>query len=288
MSRWLALVVTSAILLPIAHADVVEMSGKLLAVDAKERTITIQGKTLEVPKKCVVVADGESVELASLKQGQEAVVKYDDSLELATSITVGEMPGIEEPTAINLFNGTNLSGWKYLGDETQVDKAWSVKTGSVLQCSGADDVAPLQTDEKYKNFTLTMEWRFPPGTTPSKDGIGVAIRMDRSSAKQVRCQLQDGATAHLWAIDQSVVPKALLGSVVSGMKQPLIRAPHMTRKPIGSWNTLAIHCNGEDVSVEMNGEETIHVSGLDSVAGYIGFIPAKTKTEIRKVVLTPK
>ncbi len=271
-----------------ARADVVDVSGKILAVDTEERTISVQGNMLEVPKKCPVVVDGEAAELADLKQGQVAVVKYDDALEIALSITAGEMTDNEEVTAINLFNGKNLSGWDFLGDEKKINQSWSVKSGGVLQCSGADDAAPLLTDEKYKNFTLTLEWRFPPGVTPSKDGVGVAVRMDRSSGKQVRYQLQDGANAFLWAIDQSDSPKALLGTPVNGTKQPLIKGPKAVRKPLGEWNVLSVVCDGEEVSVEQNGEETIHLKGVDAVSGYVGFIPAKTKVEIRKIVLTPK
>jgi len=274
--------------LPTALADLAEVKGKLVVIDAKERTITIQGKTLEVPKKCVLVVDGELADLASLKEGNIAVVKYDDALEIATSITVGDSPDQKESADLMLLNGKNLSGWRYLGDEKQLEKAWGIKAGGILQCSGADDVAPLVSDQKYKNFMLTLEWRFPPGVTPSKDGMGVAVRMDQSSAKQVRYQLQDGMNSHLWVIGQSEPPEPLLGTVLTVNNNPLVRGPKVARKPLGTWNILAITCDGEEVTIEQNGEETIHVRGVDSVAGYIGFVPAKTKAEIRKMVLTPK
>jgi hypothetical protein len=31
------------------------------------------------------------------------------------------------------------------------------------------------TDEKYKTFTVSLEWRFPIGTKPTKDGVGLAL-----------------------------------------------------------------------------------------------------------------
>jgi uncharacterized protein YggU (UPF0235/DUF167 family) len=298
MIRWLPIAMTMA--LSVAHltdlhhqvrAEVLEVSGKLLTVDADERIISIQGKTLEVPKKCVVVIDGETADLATLKVGQVAVVKYDDALEVATSIAVGDSPQSGTLEAIPLFNGRNLSGWRYSGDEAKVDKAWSVQQGGVLQCSGADDVAPLLTDEKYKNFTIALEWRFPPGVQPTVDGLGLALRInDREQIfkKQVRFQLQDRPDSALWIIGQSEPPQSLLGKVFKDFKDPLVKGPKPVKRPLGTWNTLTIICDGEEVSVEQNGKETIHVRGVDSVAGYIGFIPAKTKTEVRKVMLTPK
>lgn len=292
MNRLLVfLMVMTCAPLPTALADMAELKGKLVGIDAKERTITIQGKALEVPKKCVLVVDGESAELASLKVGQIAVVKYDDALEIATSITVGGSPDQEESADLMLLNGKNLSGWRYLGDEKQVEKAWGIISGGILQCSGADDVAPLVSDQKYKNFMLTLDWRFPPGVTPTVDGVGLALRAesrDQLFKKQLRFQLQDRPQSHLWAIGQSEPPQPLLGTVLTVNNAPLVKGPKVVRKPLGTWNTLAITCDGEEVTIEQNGEETIHVRGVDSVAGYIGFVPAKTKAEVRKMVLTPK
>ena len=75
---------TSALL-----ADVIELEGTVTAVDAKERTITIKKKTLEIAKKCRITVDGEDADLDDLKPDQEVTVEYDDDLDVAKSISVG-------------------------------------------------------------------------------------------------------------------------------------------------------------------------------------------------------
>ncbi|MHC4247282.1 MAG: 3-keto-disaccharide hydrolase, partial [Planctomycetota bacterium] len=61
-----------------------------------------------------------------------------------------------------LFNGADLAGWNaFFGDgSTDAAKAWSVRDG-VLVCNGGP-VGYLQTDLRYENFELVVEWRFDP------------------------------------------------------------------------------------------------------------------------------
>ncbi len=72
-----------------AHAEVRELEGTIKSVDADKREITIGKKTLDVAKKCQIFIDGAEATLADLKADQEAVVEFDDELEVAKAIRVG-------------------------------------------------------------------------------------------------------------------------------------------------------------------------------------------------------
>jgi uncharacterized protein (TIGR03067 family) len=73
-----------------ARSDVVELEGAIKSVDAAKREITVGKKTLEVTKKCQITVNGEQAELSDLKTEQQVTVEYDDELDVAKSLTVGE------------------------------------------------------------------------------------------------------------------------------------------------------------------------------------------------------
>ena len=78
---------------PALLADVIELEGTVTAVDAKERTITIKKKTLEIAKKCRITVGGEDADFDDLKPDQEVTVEYDDDLDVAKSISVAGNDG---------------------------------------------------------------------------------------------------------------------------------------------------------------------------------------------------
>jgi uncharacterized protein (TIGR03067 family) len=82
----------------VAHAEVLELEGTIKSVDAAKREITIGRKTLDVAKKCQITIDGADATLADLKADQEVVVEFDDELEVAKSISVGEAPDPQDET----------------------------------------------------------------------------------------------------------------------------------------------------------------------------------------------
>ena len=96
-------------------ADVIELEGTVTAVDAKERTITIKKKTLEIAKKCRITVDGEDADLDDLKPDQEVTVEYDDDLDVAKSISVGGSgaDGDEVARALKELQGD----WEAVGAE---------------------------------------------------------------------------------------------------------------------------------------------------------------------------
>src|SRR5262245_9118141 len=69
----------------------------------------------------------------------------------------------KESKSINLFNGKNLDGWKWVvngkGDTKADDKkTWSVKE-KVLICKG-EPWGYVITDKEYGDYKLTLEWKW--------------------------------------------------------------------------------------------------------------------------------
>lgn len=91
------------------------VTGKITSVDADKNSITVGDVDLDVTRKTKITIDGKKAKLTDIEEGQNAKVTYDDELEVATSISVGEAAGDGEATAKAL---KSLQGeWKCIAGE---------------------------------------------------------------------------------------------------------------------------------------------------------------------------
>lgn len=97
MCLWLVIAVALVSVLPpsVAYAAEVMVEGVLKAVDAKERTLTLEKKTAKGTKKLSLEVAEEAGDLASLKVGDEVSVNYDSTLEVVTKILRPEAESTE-------------------------------------------------------------------------------------------------------------------------------------------------------------------------------------------------
>ena len=65
--------------------------------------------------------------------------------------------------AEKLFNGKDLSNWNFVVDKNSVpaDQVFSVRDG-VIHIKG-NPFGYMYTKEKYSNYKLHVEWRWPDG-----------------------------------------------------------------------------------------------------------------------------
>lgn len=105
---------TLAVILAVQTAFAAEKSVKgKLAVDKDKNLITLEGVSLDVTRKTKITIDGKKAVLADLEDGETAKVVYDDDLEFATSILVGES---DETTTAETMK--SLQGeWKCIAGE---------------------------------------------------------------------------------------------------------------------------------------------------------------------------
>ena len=107
---------------------------------------------------------------------------------------------------IKLFNGKDLSGWTFFLDKSgpnadgsmKAEDVWKVEGGKI-RCSGVPN-GYIRTTADYKDFTLTLEWRWAekPGNS------GVLLRVvgpDKIWPKTVEAQLQSGNAGDFWLMD---------------------------------------------------------------------------------------
>jgi len=162
-----------------------------------------------------------------------------------------------------MFNGRDLTGWKTTGN-------WVVEEGGVVTLkprpgeSGWQRYdAYLTTDRKYGDFILDLEFKFG-----KRGNSGVFLRVaDPKSQVNSGFEVQILDThgkEHVGAHD--------CGGVI-GTAAP---AKNMV-KPAGEWNRYVIRCVGNELKVELNGEQIIDLDLSQSrlkdrpAEGYIGF-----------------
>ena len=120
-----------------------------------------------------------------------------------------------------LFNGKNLDGWQVMGENQ-----WIVKDGILISGkSGAN----LVSDEKFTDFKLHIEFRYPEG---SNSGIFLRGRYEVQIADNIGLE-----------------PSSIYFGGIYGFLTP----NEMVAKPAGEWQEYDITLIGRRVSIIANG-----------------------------------
>lgn len=209
-----------------------------------------------------------------------------------------------------LFNGTDLAGWKAFAKEGEATAAasWSVANG-VIRCTGKPN-GYLRTEARYRDYRLTVEWRFDPAPMPANaQGVprarnsGVLLHMQGEDAvwpKALEAQLMEKNAGDLYVIGgvdfaefAAARDKALATAPDDAAKEKIktnrrtIKLAASSEKPTGEWNTYDIVCRGDTVVLRINGVEQNRATGLNVREGHILLQSEGAPVEFRNVKLEP-
>jgi hypothetical protein len=170
---------------------------------------------------------------------------------------------------IELFNGTDLSGWK--PRSATAKNGWVVSEGLLVNATPGND---LQTERKFDDFKVHAEFRYSEG---SNSGIYLRGRYE--------VQIED---------NYGQEPDC---EKIGGVYGFLTPSSNPAKKP-GEWQTMDITLIGRTVTVIFNGERIIDRQVIPGITG--GALDSKEGTpgplmiqgdhgpiEFRKVTLTP-
>lgn len=189
-----------------------------------------------------------------------------------------------EPQA--LFNGRNLDGWTYdvIDPKVKPDAIWSVSEG-LLICKGRPPGVIRTTRNDYSNYELTVEWRWAPNAKPGNSGVLIHASKPREMfvwPKSIEVQLGTGNAGDFWMIGENVT---VAGSTPQGRRW--LKRQDSVENPPGEWNTLRVRCEGEKVTVRVNGTLMNEGAGLSATQGAICLQSEGAEIHFRKVELTP-
>ncbi len=139
----------------------------------------------------------------------------------------------------SLFDGKTLDGW----DTTGNPEGWAAEDGCIV-CK-SDGGRYLYTLEKYDDFELSINFKIEEGANS-----GVFFRWtDLEDPVQTGIEMQI-----LDTYGREPTRKNDCGAIYD------IMAPtRNTCKPAGQWNTTLLICDGNLITVELNGEKIVSV-----------------------------
>jgi len=185
---------------------------------------------------------------------------------------------------VDLFNGKDLSGWTgFMRENADPTKTWSAADG-VIKCSG-QPVGYLRTDKDYREYKLTVEWRFVK-VAPRADNGGLLVHMqmpDKLWPPCVQCQGKHTAVGDLFLM-AGAESKEHLGKDANTV---LPKKGESNEKPVGEWNTTEMVCAGNSVKVFVNGKLMNEATECTVTSGRIGFQCEGAEFEVRKAFLEP-
>ena len=182
--------------------------------------------------------------------------------------------------SVALFNGQDFSGWQlYIQDSTKnAEEEFTVRDGEIA-LSGT--FGYIRTATPYADYKLTAEWCWPDSATNS--GIFVHIRQDGIWPSCYECQLWDGRAGdiiHSGGADSEIYRSDSTQMIVA-------KTNPSNEKAQGEWNSAEIVCQGDTVTVYINGEFQNLITGLSNKDGYIGLQSEGGSIRFRNVNLTP-
>lgn len=188
---------------------------------------------------------------------------------------------------VNLFNGKDLSGWEhFLTEDVKQEDVWSVEEG-ILVCQGKPG-GYLCTKEKYKNFQLVVEWRWPaePGNS------GVLMRITGKPAMLPNCveaQLANGSAGDMYGFQGFKIDgeesRRFDNPNFAGGLRGLKKVKGNENKP-GEWNKYEITAKDGTITLLVNGEQVNEAVDCDVRDGQIGLQSEGGVIHFRKVQLT--
>ena len=187
---------------------------------------------------------------------------------------------------IELFNGKNLDGWVPFA-EGNADPAtvfWA--EGGEIRIKG-NPFGYIRTVEKFSNFKLHVEWRYPVKTVNSGIFLFVQDPM-KIWPNALECQLMKGRVGDFVLLGGSSISEFKLPAGAERPKFPVVkRFGASNENPAGEWNNADIICKGGSITVYINGALQNKGTGSKHKSGFIALQSEGGEIHFRNVRLTP-
>jgi hypothetical protein len=204
-----------------------------------------------------------------------------------------------EPQSINLFNGTDLSGWHV--DVPEMDTVatainpFVVRDGHLVSLGTPQ--GHLITDAVYSNYRLEVTYRFPG--EPGNCGVLVHASTPRALygmfPKSIEVQMMHQNAGDFWVIVEDIeVPDMIERrgpqeewGITEGKKRRIVNLTDGSESPLGEWNTMVIEAVGNEVKVWVNGDLVNHGTNATVSEGQIAVQAEGSEVEFASLMLTP-
>jgi len=160
---------------------------------------------------------------------------------------------VKAQKTIDLFNGFNLEGWGFVlkDDSKKPEEVFKVQNG-VIHITGSP-FGYMYTLNKYENFRLHVEWRWPEEATNS--GIFLYVQDDNKVwPNAVECQLATGNAGDFVLLNGSDLAEFKTKKGEQRPAFPVIKKQNASSEmAVGEWNNAVITCEKGAITVYING-----------------------------------
>lgn len=186
-----------------------------------------------------------------------------------------------EPGFTELFNGKDLSGWRYVGPKSD---SYFVEKGLLVTASNAR--GNLFTEAEYGNFVFRFDFKLTEG---ANNGIGIRAPFEGDAAYQ-------GMEIQILDHDADVYKGKLRPAQYHGSIYDVFPAKTGFLKRT-DWNHEEISANGSHIVVTLNGHVIVDADlstvtdpevlkkhpGLHRTSGHIGLLGHDSRVEFRNL-----
>ena len=192
--------------------------------------------------------------------------------------------GCSNPTA-NIFNGKDLSNWNFVveNDAVPADQVYTVQEGVIIV--QGDPLGYMYTQQKYRNFTLELEYRW----AGEESNSGVFFLIEEPSnpfPKGIECQLKAGKAGDLVLLAGAELKEYILPEGVTERPRfPVIEKKELSsEKPAGEWNKVKIRVKEGVADIYIN--DVLQNSATSEVKeGHIGLQSEGKEVQFRNLLL---
>ena len=194
---------------------------------------------------------------------------------------------IEAQKTIDLFNGKNFDGWGFIleNDSKKPSEVFTIKDGNI-HITGSP-FGYMYTQQKYSNFKLHVEWRWPQEATNS--GIFLFVQNDNKVwPNAIECQLAAGNAGDFVLLGGSDLSEFKIGKGEERPAFPVVKKFNESSElKTGEWNNADIICEKGSITVYING--VLQNKGTKSMhkSGYIALQSEGKDIQFRNIRLTP-
>ena len=142
-----------------------------------------------------------------------------------------------------LFDGKTLNGWHIY--QNGPNNSWKIANG-VLYSSGNVNQGDLLTNDQYKNFELSIDWKIAPG---GNSGIMYLV------SEQYKEPYLSGPEYQL--VDDKGFPQKLEEWQHTGANYAMHAPATLAANPVGEWNHTKIVVNNGHVEHWLNGVKVV-------------------------------
>ena len=199
---------------------------------------------------------------------------------------------------VSLFDGKSLAGWYMdvpdLQKDSSLRRPFIVREG--LLVSLGTPGGHLISEKSYDNYILEFEYRF--AGKPGNCGVLVHASTPRALygmfPKSIEVQMMHSNAGDFWCIQEDIQvddmvkrrgPKENWG-ISEGKERRILNLTDDSEKPLGEWNRMKIKCEGDRVTVWVNGILVNDGYGATAQRGQIALQAEGAEVEFKGLMLT--